>query len=259
MQNFHIKVPENFNFAYDVVDEWARIEPHKKALLWTNDKGLEHQFTFADVKHYSDQAASFFQQLGIGHGDMVMLIMKRRYQWWWAITALHKLGAVAYPPAHAWRHRVSLQRRHHQGHRGRGRRRGHRPHRSGPAPVPVGQGVHLYRPPRAARLVRLRQGPRRGARLPPPRARQHQRRHLAHVLHQRHQRRAQDGGPRLSLPAGAHHHGQVLAQPRRALAALHPGRHGLGQSRVGQVLRAVDSGLQRVCLRLRQVQARRRA
>ena len=53
MQNFHIKVPENFNFAYDVVDEWARIEPHKKALLWTNDKGLEHQFTFADVKHLS--------------------------------------------------------------------------------------------------------------------------------------------------------------------------------------------------------------
>ena len=100
MQNFHIKVPENFNFAYDVVDEWARIEPHKKALLWTNDKGLEHQFTFADVKHYSDQAASFFQQLGIGHGDMVMLIMKRRYQWWWAITALHKLGAVAIPATH---------------------------------------------------------------------------------------------------------------------------------------------------------------
>ena len=89
MENFHINVPEHFNFAYDVVDEWARIAPDKKALLWTNDRGEVHQFTFADVKRESDKAASFFMQLGIRKGDMVMLIMKRRYQFWWAITALH--------------------------------------------------------------------------------------------------------------------------------------------------------------------------
>ena len=100
MQNFRINVPENFNFAYDVVDEWARIAPDKKALLWVNEAGESRQFTFADIKRESDKAASFFMQLGIGHGDMVMLIMKRRYQFWTAITALHKIGAVVIPATH---------------------------------------------------------------------------------------------------------------------------------------------------------------
>ena len=100
MQNFHIKDLPGFNFAYDVVDEWARIEPDRKALLWTNESGDVKQFTFADIKRESDKTAAYFQQLGIGRGDMVMLIMKRRYQFWFAITALHKLGAVAIPATH---------------------------------------------------------------------------------------------------------------------------------------------------------------
>lgn len=100
MQNFHIKDLPGFNFAYDVVDEWARIEPDRKALLWTNEAGDVKQFTFADIKCESDKTAAYFQQLGIGRGDMVMLIMKRRYQFWFAITALHKLGAVAIPATH---------------------------------------------------------------------------------------------------------------------------------------------------------------
>ena len=100
MQNFHINVPDNFNFAYDVVDEWARIAPEKKALLWVNEQGKSRQFTFADIKRESDKAASYFTQLGIGHGDMVMLIMKRRYQFWIAITALHKIGATVIPATH---------------------------------------------------------------------------------------------------------------------------------------------------------------
>ena len=100
MKNFNIKVPENFNFGYDVVDEWARISPDKKALLWTNDKGDEIQFTFADVKRESDKAASYFTRLGIKRGDMVMLILKRRYQFWMAITALHKIGAAVIPATH---------------------------------------------------------------------------------------------------------------------------------------------------------------
>ena len=100
MQNFHINVPDNFNFAYDVVDEWARIAPEKKALLWVNEQGKSRQFTFADIKRESDKAASYFTQLGIGHGDMVMLIMKRRYQFWIAITALHKMGATVIPATH---------------------------------------------------------------------------------------------------------------------------------------------------------------
>lgn len=100
MQNFHIKDLPGFNFAYDVVDEWARIEPDRKALLWTNEAGDVKQFAFADIKRESDKTAAYFQQLGIGRGDMVMLIMKRRYQFWFAITALHKLGAVAIPATH---------------------------------------------------------------------------------------------------------------------------------------------------------------
>lgn len=100
MEHFKVKIPENFNFAYDIVDEWARISPQKKALLWTNDKGDEIQFTFADIKRESDKTASFFASLGIGHGDMVMLILKRRYEFWFSILALHKLGAVCIPATH---------------------------------------------------------------------------------------------------------------------------------------------------------------
>ena len=100
MANFHVNVPENFNFGYDVVDEWARIEPGKKALLWTNEEGEAIQFTFADIKRESDKAASFFLSLGIKKGDMVMLILKRRYQFWFSIIALHKIGAVTIPATH---------------------------------------------------------------------------------------------------------------------------------------------------------------
>jgi acetyl-CoA synthetase len=100
IKNFHIKVPKDFNFGYDIVDEWARIQPDKKALLWTNDKGDCIQFTFADIKKYTDMTASYFQSLGIQHGDMVMLILKRRYEFWFSIVALHKLGAVTIPATH---------------------------------------------------------------------------------------------------------------------------------------------------------------
>lgn len=98
--NLKINVPENFNFGYDVVDAWAEEDPEKKALLWTNDKGEHIQFTYADLKKYTDKTASYFQSLGIGKGDMVMLILKRRYEFWFSIIALHKLGAVAIPATH---------------------------------------------------------------------------------------------------------------------------------------------------------------
>ena len=100
MQNFHVNVPDNFNFGYDVVDEWARTNPDKKALLWTNEAGETIQFTFADIKRESDKAAAYFTSLGIGKGDMVMLILKRRYQFWFSIIALHKIGAVTIPATH---------------------------------------------------------------------------------------------------------------------------------------------------------------
>ena len=100
IKNFKVIVPENFNFGYDVVDVWADEEPNRKALCWTNDKGDHVDFTFAEIKKYSDQTASYFQSLGIGHGDMVMLILKRRFEFWFSIIALHKLGAVAIPATH---------------------------------------------------------------------------------------------------------------------------------------------------------------
>ncbi len=99
-KNLHIIVPENFNFAYDVMDVWAKEEPDKLALLWTNDKSECIRFTFKDLKEQTDQTASYFQTLGIGKGDMVMLILKRRYEFWLSILALHKLGAVAIPATH---------------------------------------------------------------------------------------------------------------------------------------------------------------
>lgn len=100
MANFKVNIPENFNFGYDVVDRWAEKEPNKKALLWTNDKGEVIQFTFADIKRESDKTASFFASQGIGRGDMVMLILKRHYQFWFSIVALHKLGATVIPATH---------------------------------------------------------------------------------------------------------------------------------------------------------------
>ncbi len=99
-KNYEIIVPENFNFAYDVVDEYARISPSKRAICWVNDEGVHHDFTFAELKTKSDQTASFFQSLGIGRGDKVMLILKRRYEFWYSILALHKIGAICIPATH---------------------------------------------------------------------------------------------------------------------------------------------------------------
>lgn len=100
IKNLKIEVPENFNFGYDVVDAWAAEQPDKKAILWTNDHGAEHQYTYAELKEKTDATASYFQSLGIGHGDMVMLILKRRIEFWFCAIALHKLGAVVIPATH---------------------------------------------------------------------------------------------------------------------------------------------------------------
>lgn len=100
IKHFQIEVPEHFNFGYDVVDAWAAEQPDKKALLWTNDKGEHIQFTYADLKEQTDRTAAYFQTLGIGKGDKVMLILKRRYEFWFSIIALHKIGAIVIPATH---------------------------------------------------------------------------------------------------------------------------------------------------------------
>lgn len=99
-ENFKLLIPKNFNFAYDVVDAWAEETPNKTALIWTNDEGKECRLSFSDLKRESDQAASYLHAIGINRGDMVMLIEKRRLEWWITMLALHKLGAVPIPATH---------------------------------------------------------------------------------------------------------------------------------------------------------------
>ncbi len=96
-ENFAIDVPEDFNFAYDVVDEWAAVEPEKRALVWCNDAGEERVFSFADISRLSNQAANAFVELGIGKGDVVMCILRRRWEYWVVATALCKIGATIIP------------------------------------------------------------------------------------------------------------------------------------------------------------------
>lgn len=95
--NFKINVPENFNFAYDVVDEWARVEPEKKALVWINDTGEEREFTFTDISLLSNRAANAFKKLGIHKGDVVMMMLRRRWEYWVCAMALCKIGASIIP------------------------------------------------------------------------------------------------------------------------------------------------------------------
>lgn len=99
-EHLHFKVPDTFNFAYDVMDEWAKEAPDKLALLWTSERGEEVKTTFAGFKEQTDRTAAYFLSLGISRGDKVMLILKRHYQWWLAMMALCKIGAVAIPATH---------------------------------------------------------------------------------------------------------------------------------------------------------------
>ena len=89
--------PKNFNFAYDVVDEFAKTEPSRKAMIWVADDGSDRIFTFKDISLLSNQVANFFTDMGVKRGDRVMLILRRHYEFWLSIVALHKIGAIAIP------------------------------------------------------------------------------------------------------------------------------------------------------------------
>ena len=95
--NYKVNVPENFNFGFDIVDAWADSEPGKKALVWCDDHDHERIFTFTDIKKLSNRAANFFRSIGIRKGTVVMLILRRRWEYWVCATALHKLGAILIP------------------------------------------------------------------------------------------------------------------------------------------------------------------
>ncbi len=99
-EDFHIHIPNDFNYAYDVIDTIAAEAPDKSAMVWCDDMGNEAQFTFAQIKYYSDKAANFFISHGIKKGDPVMLILKRRYEFWFCLLALHRIGAICIPATH---------------------------------------------------------------------------------------------------------------------------------------------------------------
>ena len=100
LQKITLNYPDNFNFAYDVVDVIAKQTPDKRALVWCNTENEEHIFSFKDISEYSNRYANVFKNAGIGKGDKVMLVLKRHYEYWFAAIALHKLGAIMIPATH---------------------------------------------------------------------------------------------------------------------------------------------------------------
>ncbi len=97
LSDFDLEIPKDFNFAYDCVDDIATAEPDRPAMIWCNPEGEEHIFTFADIKLWSDKTANMLASQGVKRGDMVMVILRRHYQFWFTAVALHKLGAVMVP------------------------------------------------------------------------------------------------------------------------------------------------------------------
>ncbi|MEA5011536.1 MAG: AMP-binding protein, partial [Angelakisella sp.] len=97
LKTFEPVVPENFNFAYDVVDYIAHHEPKRRAMVWCNDEGEEKTFTFDDMRCWSNKTANYLLSEGIQKGDKVMVILKRHFEFWFTILALHKIGAVIIP------------------------------------------------------------------------------------------------------------------------------------------------------------------
>jgi len=99
-KNFKVNIPENFNFGFDVVDAMAEKAPEQPAVVWCDDKGSEKKFNFREIMENSNRAANALKKLGIKKGDVVMLILKRRYEFWFISVALHKIGAACIPATH---------------------------------------------------------------------------------------------------------------------------------------------------------------
>ena len=96
-KSFSLHIPDNFNFAYDVIDRYAAEAPEAEALVWCDDKGEERIFTFGELAKEINKAANFFTAMGIARGDTVLLFLRRRYEFWFILPALHKIGAIAVP------------------------------------------------------------------------------------------------------------------------------------------------------------------
>lgn len=97
LKRISLKFPDNFNFGYDVADAIAGETPDKTAIVWCNAENKEHIFTFQDIKAQSNRMANVFRSAGLKRGDRVMLVLKRHYEYWFAVIALHKLGVTGFP------------------------------------------------------------------------------------------------------------------------------------------------------------------
>ena len=97
IKNYRVDVPEDFNFGFDIIDGWAAADRDKPALIWCDDNGGERRFSFGDLSSLSNRAANYLKSLGIGKGDVVMCVLRQRYEYWIAAIALCKLGAVLIP------------------------------------------------------------------------------------------------------------------------------------------------------------------
>ncbi|MDO4749702.1 MAG: AMP-binding protein [Eubacteriales bacterium] len=95
--NYKLTVPSRFNFGFDIVDAWAACDPNKRAIVWCDDHGNEKTLTFEEIRRLSNQTANFFKSIGIRKGTRVMLMLRRRWEYWICATALHKLGAPLVP------------------------------------------------------------------------------------------------------------------------------------------------------------------
>lgn len=100
LKKFQLDFPENYNFGYDVVDKMAELAPNDIAMVYTNPEGVEKSFTFGDIGKLSNKAANALSKKGIKKGDKVLVILKRNYEYWYVVPALHKLGAVVIPATH---------------------------------------------------------------------------------------------------------------------------------------------------------------
>lgn len=100
LNKFEVTYPDNFNFAYDIIDKYGELEPDRRALMWVDLEGNERTFTFSDLSRLSTKAANMFLDMGIKKGDHVMLVLKRNYQFWYVVMALLKIGAIAIPATH---------------------------------------------------------------------------------------------------------------------------------------------------------------
>jgi acetyl-CoA synthetase len=99
-ENFKITCKDDFNFAYDVLDDLAETQPDNLCMLWISNEGQEKRISFAEMARYANKTANYFKSLGIRKGDFVMLVLKRSYLFWYSMMALHKIGAVAVQATH---------------------------------------------------------------------------------------------------------------------------------------------------------------